>query len=200
MKADQFYEHLIELIGNTLRKGLSVPWYMRAAISCVAAGHVHYINQRRSDDLYLVRMWLTPPKPSTEEGGRFESGAAVLLHWFACGDDDQALHDHPWAFVTTVLAGGYWEHLPKPNKATFEQLYECCLGPAWNAHRVWRGVGAEVVHGCADLHCVADPLPDTFTLVRTGARINEWGFHPEGQPWISSARYLDRKKADAAHA
>lgn len=197
MKASQFADHLLGLLAPQRIP----PWYHLAALGCLNAGHVQFINQRNSDDLYLVRMWLTPPLPSTEEGGKFESGGSVLLHWFACGDDDQALHDHPWAFATTILAGGYWEHLP-PERWKRERRVTIGFGgvqptgPAWNARREWRGVGDEVVKNCVDLHCVADPLPDTFTLVRTGKRIREWGFHPEGQPWVSRSVYLDRSKAE----
>ncbi len=201
MKANDFPAHLANLIINTT--GFA-PWYMLAAQACIAAGHIHYITQRNSDDLYLVRMWLTPPKPSTEEGGRFESGGAVLLHWFACGDDDQALHDHPWSFITTILAGGYWEHLPEANwaqanitKGAFKLEQ---LGPPWQARRIWRGKDDEILKASADLHCVIDPLPDTFTLVRTGTRVREWGFHPEGRPWVNRSTYLDRTKpANCSH-
>src|SRR4051794_40321026 len=37
---------------------------------------------------------------------------ACYLHWFH-GNDDACLHDHPWGFISFILAGGYWETTPR---------------------------------------------------------------------------------------
>lgn len=38
-----------------------------------------------------------------------EDGGHVYLHFFARGDEDRALHDHPWRGRSLVLAWGYRE-------------------------------------------------------------------------------------------
>ena len=35
---------------------------------------------------------------------------SVFLHHLIASDEDRALHDHPWSFITILLTGGYWEH------------------------------------------------------------------------------------------
>ena len=37
---------------------------------------------------------------------------AVYLHHLHTSDEDRALHDHPWSFVTFLISGGYEEHTP----------------------------------------------------------------------------------------
>lgn len=165
-------------------------WWKRAAAAAYAAGHSRIITGRNDGDAYLLRFWLTPPEKGDDQG--FESGNSVLLHVFARGDDDAALHDHPWDFQTTILSGGYWEHLPS---AFWERYLAACTdvqlrGPQWNARREFRDTGATVRHQATDLHCVGEVLPNTVTLVRTGPRIRSWGFHPEGEPWVPYKQFL----------
>jgi len=35
---------------------------------------------------------------------------SVFVHHLIQSDDERALHDHPWSFITILLSGGYWEH------------------------------------------------------------------------------------------
>jgi hypothetical protein len=131
-------------------------------------------------------MWVSPPvlnKAGSRE--RFKAGNSLLLHYFFRGDDDQALHDHPWAFRTRILTGGYLEHLPPREWRPHDPK-----GPAWDKRIVPRNAGEEVVHMATDLHCVGVVQPGTFTLVDTGPREREWGFHPPGMPWINADDYL----------
>src|SRR3546814_2649634 len=53
-------------------------------------------------DPYMERWWVIPRNRWLN----------VYLHRIRHDDDDRALHDHPWANVTLVLAGGYVEHTP----------------------------------------------------------------------------------------
>ncbi len=169
-------------------------WWKRAAAAAHAAGHSRIIPGRNDGDAYLLRFWLTPPQQGDDQG--FESGNSVLLHVFARGDDDQALHDHPWDFQTTILAGGYWEHLPTQNWLAVNRPRGCLVendlapGPAWDERREFRAAGQTVKREAMQLHCVGTVLPGTVTLVRTGPRWREWGFHPPGQPWVPYRQFL----------
>jgi hypothetical protein len=87
----------------------------------------------------------------------------LRLHHFLRGDADRELHDHPWSFVTLVLAGGYvdvssaGEDVLRPGSVRYRS--------ARHAHRVETA-------GC-------------WTLVLSGPISRAWGFWAaEGwTPW-----------------
>lgn len=93
----------------------------------------------------------------------------VYLHKFCRDDDDRALHDHPWWFVSLMLAGRYIEH-------TISGV-------------ITRGVGSVAFRRATHAHRVellkrqdGTPIP-CWTIVLTGARSREWGFWcPQG--WV----------------
>lgn len=148
-------------IGDLLLTGTG--WWRHAASYCIGDGHYEAIPSRDGKSLYLLRCWLTKPSPAGD--GRWESGDSVLLHAFARPDDDGALHDHPWGFTTDILQGGYIEHLGDHS-----------------AHRI---VGDRVRHDANDRHMVYSLDAPTWTMVRTGKRERDWGFHIDGAfvPW-----------------
>lgn len=98
----------------------------------------------------------------------------VYLHEILRSDGDRALHDHPWAFVSFILRGGYVEHLPG--------------GPRWC------GPGRLIFHRAFDLHRVQlRGLPDgtecaAWTLVFCGRKKRQWGFLTK-DGWISHDKY-----------
>lgn len=163
--------------------GRDAKWYERAAVEAHARGHSRFISARNLDELYMLRFWLTPPVKSDDEG--LESGGSVLLHHFIRADDDASLHDHPWDFDTTILVGGYREHLPPLD---WDAHY--IAGPRWDERIVPHVAGATVRHQAAELHCVGAVDPGTWTLVRTGPRSRGWGFHPPGLPWTPAKVFL----------
>lgn len=89
----------------------------------------------------------------------------LFLHKFMRDDDDKALHDHPWLFVSIVLLGGYREILQ--DGVVIRRAGSICLRRAEHRHRV------ELLR-----------VP-TWTLVFTGPKIRTWGFWcPRGfVPW-----------------
>lgn len=104
---------------------------------------------------YLLRWWLLPRN-------RWFN---IYLHKILRDDDDRALHDHPWSSVSIVLRGSYLEITPHGTR-----LYEAgsvIFRTATLPHRL------EVVDG------------PVWTLLITGPRKREWGFHcPRGWvPW-----------------
>jgi hypothetical protein len=158
-------------------------WGYQRAWRAIRDGRYQIITGRRDAQVYLVRMWLVEEPPLQEhvragDGAAFESGSQVLLHYFARGDDDAALHDHPWNFTTTILQGGYYEHLPP-----FDWHPSDGGGPPWDQMRVLRRAGETIHRKATDLHCVGSIIPGTMTLVSTGPRIRPWGFFPPGKPW-----------------
>jgi hypothetical protein len=148
--------------------------------------------------LYLLRCWLVEPQLGTNSDETFESGNSVLLHYFPQPDEDRCLHDHPWAFTTTILAGGYDERLPSDSwrgKANG-------LGPAYGDYVIHGRVpGNSVERAASDLHLVARlPFGPTWTLVRTGPRVRDWGFHQPNQQWMSHVDYFAARRNDPTNA
>ncbi|HWT27944.1 MAG TPA: hypothetical protein VN084_00420, partial [Methylophilaceae bacterium] len=173
----------VELTHHLQRLRRSDHWYKHRAAAAVDLNWYEVIPSRSENSVYLVRFWLN--KPAIDGSGKLDSSNATLLHWFVSHDDDGALHDHPWDFSTTVLAGGYIETTParKPGR----------LGPGtFKATTVT--AGATLQHEAADLHAIAGLLGETWTLVTTGPRIREWGFHPPGQAWADWRTFLAPKR------
>lgn len=145
--------------------------------------YVEIIGGREDGD-YLTRIHVTPfawwPK-----GWR-----RIYIHIFARPDKDREFHDHPWAFDTLVLWGGYIEksHVMRNGKPTGE-IKTDKLGwlsfrrrPAEHAHRIIELRARRVV-----------------TLVmRDWGRKREWGFWTEVETsprrktwlWVQWQKYL----------
>ena len=84
---------------------------------------------------YLRRWYLFRTKPF-----------AIFLHRFFRSDEDRALHDHPWPFITFILWRGYIEHTqtckenhcerPSHKSAKRKWPMMVCYRPAEWRHRV----------------------------------------------------------------
>jgi hypothetical protein len=113
-----------------------------------------------AEDPYMWRWWLIPRN-------RFFN---VYLHCFWRSDDDRALHDHPWANCSILLAGKYVEHTISAGGVNVRTER---VAPAIKfrlsgrfAHRV------ELVDG------------NCWTLFITGPRYRQWGFHCPDKGWV----------------
>ncbi len=109
----------------------------------------------------------------------------LYLHHFLRDDDDRALHDHPWAWCSLVLAGGYYEHT---------------IAAGGIHHRRWRPAGSLAMSGPCRAHRIElhkhpaehAPLPVTcFTLFATGPTVRTWGFHCPERGWVPWQQFTD---------
>lgn len=105
----------------------------------------------------------------------------VYLHQFLRDDDDRALHDHPWAWLSLLLRGSYTEHTIA----------------AGGIHlRAVRVTGSIKVSGPLRPHRIelwrdsrtGKPAP-CWTLFITGPRVRRWGFHCPDAGWIDFERF-----------
>jgi len=88
---------------------------------------------------------------------------AVYLHRLCRSDEDRALHDHPWSFISIILTAGYIEHTPQ--------------GP--RRHRP----GSVLIRPAEWQHRLELARP-AWTLVLRFRRRREWGFIcPSG--WVA---------------
>lgn len=89
----------------------------------------HLVAKRRRPDQiigepdkpYLLRWWISRhPQPDVIAAAtglrrkylewRAKNGGGLYLHLFLQSDEDRALHDHPWPWVSLILDGKYREH------------------------------------------------------------------------------------------
>jgi hypothetical protein len=88
----------------------------------------------------------------------------IFLHHLHASDEDRALHDHPWSFLTCLLSGGYFEWTPAGR--SWRRRFSILYRPAEWQHRL------ELVR-------------PVWTLVVRFRRRRPWGFiTPTGwQEW-----------------
>lgn len=111
----------------------------------------------------MLRWYIIPRNP----------WCSIYLHKFLRDDEDRALHDHPWWFVSWMLKGGYEEFIYQGFLPARRRWLSLALRPATHRHRVRL------------LRDVTGAMVPAWTLVVTGPRIREWGFWcPQGfRPW-----------------
>lgn len=123
----------------------------------------------------LTRYYLTPDWP-----------IAIYLHQFHASDEDRALHDHPYSFITILLSSGYWEHVP-------------IIGARWNAEkgdwvdveavqRVWRCRFSILFRRAEHKHRVELETAPTWTMVIRFKKRRLWGFHT-ANGWVDWRTY-----------
>ena len=143
----------------------------------VKLGRHRLIPDRYADADYMHRYYLF-----LKDRHRFPFN--VTLHKIV-RSDLAIMHDHPWAYLTIILKGGYWEHLPKWNedKSAFEDI------------RTWKGPGSVIKRSANEYHWLEleHDQPAT-TLFFMGPQQREWGFLVDkikGKPkWIDNYTYL----------
>ena len=89
-------------------------------------GRYRVINDRYDNEPYLERFYIFLKDRKTFPFN-------VFIHRFLKSDPDD-LHDHPWAFRTIILYGGYWETTEKGTFWRKPLSYRYC--PANTFHRV----------------------------------------------------------------
>jgi hypothetical protein len=105
----------------------------------------------------------------------------VFLHKFHKGDPGD-LHDHPWPYFTLILAGGYYEWVPK-------MWNGCKVGEV----RKWRGPGHFRFCSANSYHRIELKEGVTpWTLFMPGPQTREWGFLVRDR-WIHNDKYLQDK-------
>jgi len=135
--------------------------------SWLLSGKPHFIIGG-ADNPYLLRWFLIPRNPWFN----------IYLHKFMRDDDDRALHDHPWWFVSIMVRGGYIEFRDEGFKV--RSAPSIAFRRATDRHRVRLFKDGEVNRPC-------------WTIVITGAKKRTWGFWcPKGfVPWTEFVDQTD---------
>jgi hypothetical protein len=128
---------------------------------------------------------------------------AIRVHHILRSDREAALHDHPFAYVTVILRGGYWEVMEcrRPRCDAFV-LAEVALpwmearhGDSWQVEggrvAVFRGPGAILWRPTTLRHKLVLPRGKAaWTLFIAGPRRQSWGFYTPGGK-VSGKAYVE---------
>jgi hypothetical protein len=134
-----------------------------------------YVDIKRLGEstVYLRRWFINPRVPDDKK-----LTPRIYLHKFYRGDEDPHLHNHPWAYRTLILKGGYWEVSFNPEwlKLKAKGLHKIALQTPQTV-RKWYGAGTFMRRGAQWTHQVKLPEGKTaWTIVFTGKREHSWGF------------------------
>lgn len=147
---------------NTYRKHKSGSTEGRTIFRRWRLGGFEYRSDRVAHD-YMRRWMLKTP------------WGMLRLHHILRSDDRSHFHDHPFGFVSLILAGGYIEFRPNQDP----QIYR---------------PGSVVVRRAEDLHNLELRERSAWTLLLTTPFYREWGFATE-HGWIGAGNYDIWKKA-----
>lgn len=150
---------------------LALPWVVRLILRWA---HRHPDSSIHGPDgsLYMERFWVF--NPYSRDGKKDHVPRwpwvpfSIRVHKIHRPDSDRALHDHPWAFRTFILRGGYEECRQD--------------GLPW-----LRLAGTTTTVRLGEFHRITSIMLDgpAVTLVVMGRQQNEWGFLVDGKkvPW-----------------
>lgn len=108
----------------------------------------------------------------------------IYLHNMKRSDHERCLHDHPWPFVSVVLAGGYRECHNQTLTGEEEWLYHR-PGSVLVRCAQWRH---RFVLNRTEDNCL---FVQAWTLVIVGRRARQWGFFPPNG-WCWWRKYNDQ--------
>ncbi|MGU3650626.1 hypothetical protein [Mycolicibacterium sp. A43C] len=157
-------------MSNTSVMPTNREWFRR-----LLSGHPHQVIGG-SDRPYLRRWYVIPRNPVLN----------VYVHQFLRSDDDRALHDHPWWFVSVILKGAYVEVSEQPEqkrKTTYRCAPEYRDSPGLD-HMIKLPRRMFAFRPATFRHRVAlfnesewsDREVPCWTLIVTGRRVRTWGF------------------------
>jgi len=121
------------------------------------SGRPHFVIRGPSALVPYLRRWYLLPR------NRWMN---VYLHQILHDDDDRAVHDHPWWFVSLVLKNGYRELTD--------------AGWVWRMPWSLAFRKAEHRHRIELFNTPSGHSLDCWTLVITGPVVRKWGFWPLG--------------------
>ena len=96
---------------------------------------------------------------------------SARLHHIATPDLDRHLHDHPWNFLSIVLAGGYVEERPWTIEPCFWSDSDSEIKIA-----SYRSPGSVALRRATDRHLISFVQSDTWSLFIYGRVRQWWGF------------------------
>lgn len=150
------------------------------------------IADREGKSVYLARFYLFgKPKTVFDSDGEPKEGdteyslpISLMLHKFHRGDNDLALHNHPWLWsYSLILAGGYREE--RRVLAGGREVVATCTFLPFTGNRILAN----------DFHRVDLLEKDCWSLFLAGPKTQSWGFWDrdtgEYTPW---RQFISRRR------
>lgn len=107
----------------------------------------------------------------------------LRVHNIVRSDADRELHDHPFSFVSIILAGGYWEHTV-------------------DGRKTWYGPGSVIFRSADVLHRLEldksypnEPMSvecPAWTIVLRGPETRVWGFLTD-KGWVEADAFINER-------
>lgn len=157
---------------HSVRVGFTHDWIMHGQNGGASGG---------ADTPYMERWILWLPGWTRGEDGRLRlSGLTLRVHKFWRGDDDSALHDHPWWFWTLPLCTyteRYWDSVCNCELVREVKRLRWHFRPAEHRHIVYMPKGR------------TKPF---YTLVVGGGWGRHWGFWPTPGQFVHWREWVKR--------
>lgn len=112
------------------------------------------------------------------------------VHNILQSDDDRALHDHPFSFVTFILSGGYYEYLSDGSK-TWHGAPAVLYRQAETLHRIELKELAVKQRGPV----IQYDLQPAWTLVFRTRYFRQWGFMTKSG-WVHNKAFIDKREGN----
>lgn len=156
---------------------MTAPAGNRRWFRILLSGKPHQIIQDNDtlNSPYMLRWYLIPRNHHIN----------VYLHKFLRDDIDEALHDHPWWFVSIILRGGYIEYgETEDGKLTVKcrTAITDWRSPWWHRSVAYRL--ATHRHRIALPHTRDGGREPCWTVIITGRNSRTWGF------WCKPERFI----------
>lgn len=152
--------------------------------------HLYHCDaNRQPTQPYLLRYWLL--RIGRRRGSEYP-WFGVRVHVFCSSDDDRAFHDHPWPFLSIMLAGSYTEVQPVDCHWRAQGKYHCeQIGQQMVTTLRTQRIAGDVAYRHAETwHMVRiEPGKRAYTLFITFPQVQQWGFlvrqgrHLTKVPW-----------------
>lgn len=119
---------------------------------------------------------------------KLPTGHTVRVHRILRADADDEMHNHPFAFVSLILSGGY-----------LEQIY-VCEGELHHKVQIWRRPFSLNRCSIETRHKICwVPPGGAWTLVLAQPKAQSWGFFLEpDQTFVPWREFIARSKKDRA--
>lgn len=137
----------------------------------------------------------------------FYPAGSIRVHHWTGSDDPRALHDHPWWFLTFVMAGGYTDvseprdHMNTPGicpwcggsgtDSAYDDELLCVPCDGTGRYRVYDDLraGSVRLRPALHAHTVQVHPGGCWTIMLTGRHSRDWGFWV-GTEWKRMRRYF----------
>ena len=109
---------------------------------------------------------------------------SIRLHHWLYSDDQRNYHDHPWAFITIILKGGYTDISPKDQNDISKE----------ESKKERMTFGTVKYRPANYKHTVKVDKKGCWTLLLTGREKRDWGFWVKRKDGSNIYRLMKRNR------